>query len=64
MCGSGTDEHGLPITCFLSNFWGLAMLRKLGAEVRIFRDEVGLVTFILKFRAKVGNHLQLCFQVK
>ena len=38
----------LPITCFLSNFWGLAVLKKLNTETHIYRTKYGNVTFILK----------------
>ena len=51
----------LPITCFLSNFWGLKILKKilsnfwglkilkkLNTEIRIYLTKFGNVTFILK----------------
>ena len=39
--------QGLPITCFLSNFWGLAILKKLNTETSDYRTKIGNVTFIL-----------------
>ena len=36
----------LPITCFLSNFWGLVILKMFNIESRIYRTIVGNVTFI------------------
>ena len=38
----------LPISCFLSNFGGLAILRKLTIETRVYRTKFGIVTFTLK----------------
>ena len=38
----------LPITCFLSNFWALAILKKLITETRVDCTKFGKVTFILK----------------
>ena len=38
----------LPITSFLSNFWGLAILKKLNKETRVYRAKISLVTSILK----------------
>ena len=38
----------LPISCFLSNLLGLAILTKLNTETCVFRYKFGNVTFILK----------------
>ena len=43
-----TSENGSDITisCFLSNFWGLATLKKINTETRVFCTKFGIVKFI------------------
>ena len=43
----GFRSQDLCITSFLSNFLGLAILKKLNTETRVYRTEYGIVTFIL-----------------
>ena len=35
--GLAVAYRDLPITCFLSTFWGLAKLKKLNTEKRVYR---------------------------
>ena len=37
----------LPITFFLSNFWGLSTLKKLNTETCVCCTKFGIVTFIM-----------------
>ncbi|MEW8548455.1 MAG: hypothetical protein AB2693_33550, partial [Candidatus Thiodiazotropha sp.] len=38
----------LRIVSFLSNFWGLATLKKLNTETRVCRTKLGMATFIFE----------------
>ena len=44
-CSLPTEARPAHQIIFLSNFWGLAIL-KLDTETRVFRNEFGIVTFI------------------